>query len=169
MFHPRASVLLGALFIVATTPSCTSGVTRRGDEPAGERLRCQEGVALAPPGRPLLANDVYLAVDKVLAVEPSGRTDSNALLSAKAGLWVRVGARVQLTVAGPEAGSIGWGSAARLTHHVVVADCQGGGSAGWLVWPGGFWVPRPACLHLELSSHGQHRDIGVPVGEPCPT
>ena len=62
-------------------------------------------------------------------------------------------------------GQIGWGNPGLPARRLVVPVCPG---SGWLAFAGGFYVPRPACLPIVVSTGGQQRRVFVGVGAPCP-
>ena len=96
------------------------------------------------------------------APELSGRSDG--LLFAKGGLWLRDNPAVRLAVVGPEAALVGWGKPGRPARELAVSACSGN---GWKVWPGGFYVPEPTCVRLQVETQQGPVKAAVPVGATC--
>jgi hypothetical protein len=106
----------------------------------------------------------------VLQVAESGEADPAARLFAKWGLLVRSGAVVDLQVAPgwEDRARIGWGSPAAPAVSVYVPGCVSPtGQTHWLVFAGGTWVARAACVPLVVHSRGQVAQVNLGVGVAC--
>ena len=102
-----------------------------------------------------------------------GRDRSNAvpdittegLRFSKYGLWFRSGASVDVVIVdGPPGSRLfydkGVGQAVRTP-----AGCNDGST--WQQVPGGYLVPEPACLTIEVRQNGQSARAVIPVGRSC--
>lgn len=114
----------------------------------------------------------------------SGQPDPAARLFSKAGLIVRAGTDFQLVVPRSLATrlSIGCAIAAGRSSRVIVNGCHpypgracgicGRRSAArrprWLAYPGGYWIPHPACISLLVKTHNRQRRVRIGLGTPCP-
>ncbi|MDQ6771437.1 MAG: hypothetical protein M3024_00360 [Candidatus Dormibacteraeota bacterium] len=64
--------------------------------------------------------------------------------------------------------AIGWGNPGRPAPAVHVPACTAG-TAPWLAFAGGYWVDKPVCVPLEVGARGQHAEVHIGVGTPCPS
>lgn len=154
----------------ATTAKPVEGT----DDPGGQALPCGDviGSAAEPsPGYSVVLGQVALPTAVALQANPSGEADPAARLFAKDGLVVRPGASVEISIP-PDArrmASIGWGSPGKRTSRLVIADCRPNSTdKDWLVYAGGYWVARPMCLPLVITSERESQRIFVGVGTACP-
>ena len=123
-----------------------------------------------PVGYRLVGEDVAIPEDRVLKVNESGETDPAAKLFAKWGLVVRDGAVVDIQVASPweDKARIGWGPPfVPATSAQVRACASPEGQYQWLVFAGGTYVAREACLPLTIRSRGQEVQVQLGIGVPC--
>lgn len=103
-----------------------------------------------------------------------GDPDPAVRLFAKAGLFVRTGTTFELVVPdeAKDMVSIGWdGNGVIYPSRRVTVSCPASTSPSgwtWLVYPGGFWVPRPACIPLVVRANGKEQRVPVGIGTPCP-
>lgn len=115
---------------------------------------------------------VALPTGVALQANPTGEADPAAQLFAKHGLLIRPGASAELVVPemAPGQASIGWGSPAMRTRHLVIDGCAGttATTGAWLVYAGGYWVAEPTCLPLVVKAGGATREVSIGVGTPCP-
>jgi hypothetical protein len=163
----------------ASGPSgSASGPAGVASGPAGsgeETLACEEsiGTPASPEANLRVSLDaVALPVGIVLQTSASGETDPAARLFAKWGLLVRAGVVVDLVVpAGwTDRARVGWGSPGVPTTHLHVPGCAGRVMPGaWLAFAGGYWVDKPACLPLIVSSGGRQTTVHISVGVACPS
>lgn len=184
--RPRGSraTRLGAALLTVMVGACAQAA------PAGPRtgsgqvavLPCQDVVgsdASPPPGFTVILGRVALPTGLTLQAVPSGDSDPAARLFAKVGLVVRRGASFDLLVAPGWQGRVtfGWGSPARRTDHLRVPGCRPTGAIdqpsyrpgdAWLVYAGGFWLPRPACVSVSVRAATSARSARIGVGAPCP-
>jgi hypothetical protein len=61
-----------------------------------------------------------------------------------------------------------WGNTdhdAVATRRLDVGPCPGG--AGWIVFPGGFYVDKPRCISLIVRTRGGEHRVAVGVGSAC--
>jgi hypothetical protein len=114
------------------------------------------------PGTRVVLGVVALPTEVLTPVPVDGRFWS------KRGLEVLAGAVVEISVAREAAGlaEIVWGNAREPGPRQRVNGCPGPG-AGWLAFPGGYWVDAPACVPMVVRSNGREARVGVAVGAPC--
>ncbi len=172
--------IAGIVFIAVAATACSSGSHRAGPSaqptastapatalPAAE-LRCADVIGDTPPtaGMQVIADAVALPSLRMPALQAAPTGDSGSTrLFAKWGLLVRAKAKAVLTVADPGHVSIGWGNPGPVTKRFVIPGC---GSSGWLAFAGGYYVDRPRCITLEVTSGTLRQDVLLGVGEPCP-
>ncbi|RAN73522.1 hypothetical protein B5P43_30595 [Bacillus sp. SRB_336] len=91
---------------------------------------------------------------------------------AKVGLVLKSGVPFTLSVPATMRGSmkIGWSNSGyTLADTLTGAGCTSNQpDAGWLVYPGGFWLKAPVCVPLTVTSGQSSETINIPVGKPCP-
>jgi hypothetical protein len=150
--------LIGALLT-----GCSGG---NAESPITMELDCQATIDLIdkPP-------DTYQPVlDAVALPGPGtfhqiGRTDEDTGLGfAKTGLLVRAGTASTITVADSDQ-RIGWGTT-ETAQRIVIPPCAG--AAEWLVYAGGFYVPEPACMTLNVETEDGSDEMLFPIDAPCP-
>jgi len=119
------------------------------DTPPDDYRTVLDAVALPGPGTP----------------HEIGRTDeASGLGFAKAGLLVRAGIASTITVADLEH-RIGWGIT-ETAQRIAIPPCAG--AAEWLVYAGGFYVPEPACMTLNVETENGSDKMRFPIDAPCP-
>jgi hypothetical protein len=94
--------------------------------------------------------------------------DPSVRLFAKNGLLVRTGVKSELIVAPRSPGKVTfmWGNnGVRPTTRHLVMSCPGDG--GWIVFPGGYYLAKPACVDLIVRTGGIDHRISVGVGTAC--
>ena len=99
-----------------------------------------------------------------LGAAPTGESGATTLF-AKDGLLIRAATKATITVKDPDHVSIGWGKPGPVTKRLVIPAC---GSSGWLAFAGGYYVDRPRCISLEVTSGTTRETVQVGVGTPCP-
>jgi hypothetical protein len=108
--------------------------------------------------------------ETALQASSSGSADPATRLFAKTGLLVRAGVQSELVVPPAWRGrvSIAWGNTALAepTDRLVIGPCAG--SATWLAYPGGYYLPEPACVELVVRTSAGGRTVQVGIGTPCP-
>src|SRR5436190_4147232 len=91
-------------------------------------------------------------------------------LFAKTPLFVRTGAKAELIVPRKLVGrvSVTWGNTGQgvATRSLGVGPCRG--AARWLVFPGGYFVAKPACVGCIVRVAGKDHHVSLGVGAPCP-
>lgn len=95
--------------------------------------------------------------------------DGGTGLFAKQGLLVRRGEMVELIVPEELRGRfwLEWGGLRTPSDHVVVDRCDGNDE--WVVFVGGYFVRRAACLPVMVRVRGgEPRQVHIGVGAPCP-
>ena len=102
-----------------------------------------------------------LPTRRVLQASDSG----DGWLFAKVGLYVRPHLTVELAVEPPVEGAIDYGPGDR-TERIVLSPCTRT-PGRWLVYPGGYYVRKPACLTIRVRAGGGEAVARVPVGEAC--
>jgi hypothetical protein len=180
----RRQAWLAVGVLALTTTGCVSTSTAS-PTPTGpvSVLSCQDVIAseAAPPtGSSVILDRVALPTGRALQASPAGVTDPSEKLFAKDGLLIRRGAAFDLVV--PEAwrGRLGvsWGSMAKPTSQLRVPGCRPTQrmpsssrwvlSDEWLVYPGGYSVPQPACVSLVVRAGQTERTVQIGVGAACP-
>lgn len=170
------------------TPSVGSSTSEAGAAPSLE-LPCSESIASLL--QPSSGNTVVLGVVALptsdarafaLQTDLSGERDPTARLFAKSGLEINAGAAFEIVVPDEAANrfSIGWGSPAKRTRHLVVRGCHAESSWAarvgsaicdsgftWFAYAGGYWLQQVGCLPLLVRAGGQQRRILIGVGAPC--
>ncbi len=128
-----------------------------GDMPPTHAVRVVLG-SVGLPGRPVES--------RALQTSRAG-----ARLFAKSGLWVRSGARFELTVTTALRGRVTmtWGNAGEGNHGTTLIDrgCRPNRSP-WVNFVGGYWVRRPLCATLIVTSDRRRRRVRVGIGKACP-
>lgn len=96
------------------------------------------------------------------------RPQSQAELFAKQGLVVRAGRTFDLVVPPEERNrlAMGWGSSGHKTWRLHVS-CPHTTTAGWLAFPGGYYVPRRACVSLIVRTASTQERVRIGVGAAC--
>ena len=92
-------------------------------------------------------------------------------LFAKTGLIIKPGTTFELVVpaAFSDRLSIGWGGEPSTpSHRLIVSNCAKAGGAGWLAYPGGYWVDHPACVPLIVKAGNNQQQVHIGVGTACP-
>ncbi len=115
-----------------------------------------------------------VAVDTqhTLQAEPSGQSDPRWALFAKTALVVRVGTPFEVVVppAWRNRVAVDWGNTGprQLTGHLQVRGCTPAGAHGkWLVYPGGYYVTKPACVPIVVKTATSSRTVHISVGARC--
>ena len=154
------------------TPSTVAGPGPSGvpgPEPSGEDVvPCAAAIDVLPnPPADLAVVAAAVAVPTGTMLPPLPQGSAERSLFAKSGLVVRADATVTLDVSGAAAVNprIGWGSPADPGRRVRLIGCPD--RLGWLVFPGGYWVDRPACVPLTVTVAGRTERVAVAVGESC--
>jgi hypothetical protein len=145
--------------------------------PAAESvLSCGNYIDTHAPTAPLL---VVLGV-VALPVSPASPALGTALtgdgngpkrLFAKTGLVFKAGTTFELVVPAEFSDrlSIGWGGAPSApSRRLIVSNCANRGGAGWLAYPGGYWVDHPACVSLIVKAGSKQQQVHIGVGTACP-
>jgi hypothetical protein len=157
----------------ATGPAPTSqgSTTSTG---AGAGIACDSaiGTAGAPsPGRIVILGVVALPVNQRLQASASGSGNPASKLFAKAGLEVRAGATVDLTVppALTSRARIGWGryAAPGTTVHVSCPASTGSAGAPWIDFAGGFYASAPFCLPLTVRTPTASASVRIGIATAC--
>ena len=146
-------------------------------------LRCSAAIdSLVSPSTGYTVVLGVVAMPIALQTNASGQRDPAARLFAKSGLEIWAGAALEIVVPEQVADrfSMGWGSPAQRTRHVVVQGCPEGacpgnyGSEGcnrpsrWLVYAGGYWGRQVDCLPLEVVAGGRTQRVLIGFGAQCP-
>jgi hypothetical protein len=100
----------------------------------------------------------------------TGDPDPAVRLFAKNGLVIKAGTTFELVVPdeAKDIVSIGWGvGPIKPSRRVAVSCPTGASSSGWLAYPGGYWVPRPACVPLIVRASGEEQRVQIGLGTPC--
>ncbi|HSC03091.1 MAG TPA: hypothetical protein VLC49_07220 [Solirubrobacteraceae bacterium] len=107
-----------------------------------------------------------------LQTGPSGLPDPSSRLFAKTGLLIRTGTKFELVIPPAWAGRlwIGWANGPARPGPGLLVNCHPypADRSGWLAYPGGFWLRRPACVPLLIKTGARSRRVQVGLGTPCP-
>lgn len=115
---------------------------------------------------------VALNTNRTLQAPPSGQSDPRYAYFAKSPLEIRVGQPFELIVplAWRRRVAFSWGnSGPQPTMHLQVTGCPYTTEhKDWLVYAGGFFVAKPACVPLIVKTDRHTKTIHIAVGAPCP-
>jgi hypothetical protein len=173
MKHSAVRRLAIALACAAAWSSAAPAVSRAAASPPAVTLRCADAIATAdavPGGYSVRLGRVALPTGRVLGTKTTGKRDPGARLFAKHGLLVRPGRASALVVPDAWKGrlSIEWGSSGRRTGHLRIPRCPApGNGARWLVFAGGFYVARKACVPLRVKAGTASRTVHIAIGKRC--
>jgi hypothetical protein len=140
-------------------------------------LACDQSIDTRPPlpDYTVLLGVVALPIaPKATALQTatSGLSDPSARLFSKAGLQIKTGTRFELAVPRAWAGRVRffWGNAPARPVPRLVVSCHPypGDPSGWLAYPGGFWLPHPACVPLVIKTGTRSQRVQIGIGTPCP-
>lgn len=143
-------------------------------------LTCRNFIDHDPPPRDweIVLGVVALPTsNKTPALGTSGGAhdpDPAVRLFAKTGLVIRTGTTFELVVPdeAKDMVSIGWdGNGVTNPSRRVTISCPASTSPSgwqWLAYPGGYWVPRPACVPLIVLAGGKEQRVHIGLGTPCP-
>lgn len=165
----------------ATTPAASAQTVSR---PAPTRvaiaastaLNCRHHIAAHPPGadqRVVLGVVALSASTRAVALQIARDNTQPATVRyfAKDGLIVRAGTAFELVVPteAAEQLAIRWGGEALTWTRKLTVSCpKDVSSSGWLVYVGGYWLPRPACVPLLVRADGKEQRVLIGAGKPCP-
>jgi hypothetical protein len=158
-------VLAGCSTPAKPTTQQSTGVaaTRSpGPQPPFE-VRCEDAVQTTdrpPADLEVVLGVVALPTKRVLQLNPSGQ---RGFLFAKQGLVVRGGQRVMIRGDGVQ---VGWGSPGTIGAFNEVNHC--GIDSQWLAFVGGYYVTKPGCYSLEVSTAGKQHKVMLGLGTRCP-
>jgi hypothetical protein len=146
------------------------------EHPAAARLDCADPIEVidAPPeSLEVIGGAIALQTTRSFSTPLQlGRavgTGASALQFAKTGLVVRTGEQVEIIVV-PAPGRtalVWWGNTgnSRPAERFIVGPCASG--AGWLVFPGGYWVSEPGCVSLVVRHEDVDAYVTVALGGSC--
>ncbi len=172
--------------VVGATAIAAAGVLLAGCGSAGKhqsRLVSQGSPSLAcgqyiDTHRPTPDYTVVLGVvalptaPKAVALQTSASGDPSIRLFAKTGLLIRTGTKFELAIPPAWDGRlrIGWANGPARPGPGLLVSCHPypGDGSGWLAYPGGFWLRRPACVPLLVKTRGRSRRVQIGLGTPCP-
>lgn len=178
-----AVVALGAVLVGCSSSSSGPASPRSPDRaPAGAgvsavaALDCSGSIHQdpPPPDWELVLGVVALPTTVRAAALQTARTgdaDPALRLFAKTGLRIKAGTRFELVVpeSSADAVSIGWnGQPSTPSRRVTVACRRDASQTGWLAYPGGYWLPRPACVSLVVRVGKSEQHVRLGLGTPCP-
>jgi hypothetical protein len=130
-------------------------------------LICADTIEQAQPTSDMrvVANAVAIPSLRVpaLGAAPTGESGATTLF-AKSGLLIRARTTATITVTDPDHVSIGWGKPGPVTKRLVIPGC---GSSGWLAFAGGYYVDRPRCITLQVTSGTSRETVQMGVGAAC--
>jgi hypothetical protein len=135
-------------------------------------VRCDTAIGAAdtPEGRSVVLGRAALSTHRALQANHSGSGIPVTRFFAKDGLLVRGSARFDLIVpaAWRKRLRIAWGGAEPTTHLRVPGCRASTPGQQWLVFAGGYSVPRPACVPLIVKNAHAARTVHIGVGASCP-
>lgn len=161
---------------VSTNPQPDTTTNEGIENPVATRLDCADPIdeIEAPPeSLQVIGGAIALQTSRTFSTPLQlGRTvgtGSTALQFAKTGLVLRAGERVEIVVV-PTSGRtalVWWGNTGndQPAARFMAGPCATG--AGWLVFPGGYWVSEPGCVSLVIRHEGIDEIVTVAVGAPC--
>lgn len=158
---PSSSAATGLSIVSSASLKCGNFI---GHDPPSADLEEVLGVVALP------TSPRYAA----LQTTATAGTHPAVRLYAKTGLFIRTGTAFDLVV--PDEArdmvSIGWdGNGLDKPSRRVTVSCPATTSPSgwkWLVYPGGYWAPRPACVPLVVRTRGKERLVHIGLGRPCP-
>ena len=170
--------------VVLTATSCSSTSTAS-PTPTDQIsvLGCQDVIAsqpTPPSDSSTFLGGVALPTGRALQVNSSGNTDAQGTLFAKDALIIRRGASFDLVVPEQWRGRLTliWGSLGKPTDHLRVPGCRPAQrmpssshwavTDDWLVYPGGYFVSRSACVSVIVRAGQAEQTVGIGVGAACP-
>ena len=179
----RIVVIVAALGILvactgqpSTMHPMSHPMTRAAAVIGADPLPCTDPIdmlARPPAGMQTVLGVVAMETHRTLQASPSGEPGRAHRLYAKTGLLVRADRPFELVI--PRSWrrrvAIKWGNtgAERFSGHLQIRGCPpSAGHGDWLVYPGGFFVPEPACVPLVVRTKRASRTVHVPVGVRCP-
>jgi hypothetical protein len=177
-----AAFVLAAVFISLAGCSSDQGLplpaptTRPATAASSVTLQCVNGMGTHLRGldvRPVLGV-VALPTSPSSAALGTGRVGDPGLpgLFAKSALVVRSGSSFMLK-AGPasrRALAFSWNphpGDPSPTRSLVVKSCHGSSASKWLAFVGGYYVDRPSCVDLIVTTGTGTRHVKVGVGAPA--
>ncbi|HEY2175007.1 MAG TPA: hypothetical protein VGH85_14460 [Mycobacteriales bacterium] len=179
--------VLGLALAVGTTVACTGHpdattvrpvpATHAAPIAGADAMTCEgpiDALNRLEPSMHSVSGVVAVDTDHTLQASSSGQSDPRWALFAKTALVVRVGKPFELVIprAWQSRAAVDWGNDGprQITDHLQVRGCTPVGAHGkWLVYPGGFWVARPACVPIVVKTATSSRTVHVSVGTRCPT
>jgi hypothetical protein len=144
-------------------------------------LGCQDVIgseAAPPPQSSIILGGVALPTGRALQASPN--SDPHATLFAKDGLFIRRGVSFDLLVPDQWRGrlTLSWGSLAKPTGHLRIPACRPtqrmpsssrwDPSDDWLVYPGGYFVSKVACVSVVVRAGQAEQTVRIGVGASCP-
>jgi len=132
-------------------------------------LDCEQSDGVAKQSSTVL-DAVGLDSAHVLGVSETGEKRRDVALFAKVGLFVRAGSAVELAIRGAQGRvTMGWGwdTPTGGWKQVKVPACPAIGNQSWIVWAGGFWLPKPRCVHVTVTAGTQQVVVPMSVGRKC--
>lgn len=163
----------------ATTPVADTPVRRTPPSRDTGNLVCHENIDLTRPATTrmqVILGVVALPTAPAYGALQTARTGMHGRLRlfAKTGLVIKPHTRFALEVPAALRGrmAIAWGNAGDPPPRgrFVIGDCGRGETIGskWLVYAGGYYVSRPACMPLVVVARGRRRRVRIGLGAPCP-
>jgi hypothetical protein len=135
-------------------------------------LRCADAIDnRGAPDRTVFLGAVALSRTRALQANPSGEPGPADRWFAKDGLEVASGASVALEVPPRWRGHlhIGWGSPAPRVDRLLIDNCRPPDpSRPWLVFAGGYFVDRPACVAVAVTAGAKTEIVPIGAGAACP-
>jgi hypothetical protein len=132
-------------------------------------LDCAQSDAAVPESA-IVLNAVGLDSGHVLGASKTGEKRRDVALFSKVGLFVRAGVAVDLSIRGAQGrATMGWGwdTPTGGWKQVHAPACPAIGDNPWVVWAGGFWLPKPRCVHVRLTVGTRQAEVPMSVGRKC--
>lgn len=148
---------------ISATPSPATRITLPCEDPIGGATKA--------PSAPATVVLNTVALDRLAPVLQTSDDGDSGGLFAKIGLWIRSDHRATLSVATTDGATIKWrtNNPGPRAATIDIPKCPATDVGTWLVYPGGFFVPRPTCVTLSVTVADRTQTVLVPVGRACPS
>jgi hypothetical protein len=170
-------MLAGLLTLASAVPGVGAVLSR--SAMASATLDCRDpiGAADTPPSYvKAIGGAVALQTRSTTrrALQTAATSDPNVpslRFRAKTPLFVRTGRAAKIIIPRKQLGRLAmtWGNTDHdgiATRAFTVGPCPG--QSKWIVFPGGYYLTRPACIDLTVRAAGSDTRVRVGVGAPCP-
>ncbi|GAA1807347.1 hypothetical protein GCM10009682_31500 [Luedemannella flava] len=163
--------------VVVGVAACTPGSRSAAPAPSvgaspvpEDCARVIDAVAAPPDDYLVIGGDVALPEEQLREASDQGGDDPSARWFTKFGLLVRAGAAVEVAVAPQWAGraAVDWGPADGPVARIRVPACPARDPGRpWLVYAGGVWSGRPACVPVVVTTASTEATVRYGLSQPC--